>query len=129
MSIVLDGIILPTGIFVEDEFGWSPISQHFERSVTGANLFDSGVKLRGKPLVLRGDTKDGWITRQDLKTLYLKLSNDVSFNVTFEDLTVQACRFDHEVEGSPISAQPLGQYSDMQDSDIYINLTIKLIEV
>ena len=129
MSIILDGLTLPSGIKVEDEFGWSPISQHFERSVTGANLFDSGVKLHGKPLVLNSDDESGWITRADLKLLYAKLSNDSTFNVTFEDLTIQACRFDHGTEGKPISATPLIQYNELQNSDMYINLTIKLIEV
>ena len=65
------------------------------------------VKLRGKPLVLSSDDESGWITRADLKLLYAKLSNDNTFNVTFEDNTVQACRFDHGTEGKPISAKPL----------------------
>lgn len=129
MSIVLDGITLPSGVSVQDEFAWSPISQHFERSVTGANIFDSGTKLRGKPLVLTGDEESGWITRLQLKNLYSKLINDITFNVVLEDGTIQACRFDHETNGSPITAKPLLDFNDMVDESIYTNLTINLIEV
>lgn len=70
MSTLSDGtttITLDDGLAWADEFGWAPVAQSVEYSVTGALLVQTGTRLAGQPITLAADAEDkGWISRAAL---------------------------------------------------------------
>lgn len=46
-----------------DEYGWSPVQQATDYSVTGALLVQTATKLAGRPITLVGSETAAWISR------------------------------------------------------------------
>ena len=126
MSIVLDGLTLPSGLIWVDEFDWSPIQQSTARSVAGSLFVDSGTKTKGRPIRLQGEDNAGWIDRIDLVALYAKLDLDIQMVLTLEDARVFDVKFDHA--NTAIQSDPIIDYELAIDEDNY-TLAINLITV
>lgn len=126
MAMILDGLTLPEGLIWVNEFDWTPIEQNQTRSVTGANIIQSGVKTEGRSIILEGGESAAWINRQGLISLQNKLSNDAVMVLTLEDSTNVNVKFDHE--RTPLLADPIIEYQLPDNEDPY-TLTINLITV
>lgn len=123
----LDDIALPDDLIWIDELEWTPVQQSEEHSLTGALIVQTGVKQAGRPITLRGDSDSGWITRQNLLTLYAKLTGTPPFILTLNDNRTFNVRFRHQE--TPIGASPVFEFNNPGSSDQYSNLIIRLIAV
>ena len=126
MAITLDAITLPEDLIWVDEFDWSPIAQGSKRSITGALILNSGVKLKGRKITLVGE--ENWVDclRSLVKTLHTKLGDDAQMILTLHDARSFNVRFDHQ--SKPINAQPVIDYNNPDDSDNY-SLTLRFFTV
>jgi hypothetical protein len=113
---------LPDDLEWSDEFNWSPNVIKQEFLITGKLLISSGIKTGGRPITLVSPNNGGWITRENLITLYswasvnselvLTLPDNREFNVTFDN--------------NPITAKLVIFYNVLQETDYY-TITLKLI--
>lgn len=46
-----------------DEFGWSPVVQQTDYSVTGALIIGVATRLAGRPITLEGERTRAWMSR------------------------------------------------------------------
>lgn len=74
MAITLDGLELPIGLRWTDEFSWSPVERSTTYSLDGSLIIQESVKLKGRPITLSGGINYSPIPRDDLLTLYEKLT-------------------------------------------------------
>lgn len=125
--IVLDGLDLPEGLIWANEFDWSPVKQTIKRSLTGANLIGSGIKVKGQRMQLSGNNQGYdtcWIERAPLLILYAKLDDNVAMSVVLDDGRTFDVKFDSTT--IPIIAKAVNYFSNPDDSDRYV-LSINLI--
>ena len=52
-----------------DEFGWSPVVQTADYTITGALIVASALRLAGRPITLESEQTTAWITRAACNTL------------------------------------------------------------
>ena len=124
--ITLDALELPLDLIWDGEFEWTPIVQTEEYGLDGSLIIDSGKKLAGRPIVLRGDIDSALILRSNLKILYSMLSSNSEMTLTLDNNEIFQVRFDHN--NNPISSKPVLEYSNPIDFDLQ-QLTVKFISV
>lgn len=109
-----------------NEFEWSPIAQATpQRALSGYLITQYSERFGGRPIELRG-----WTSRADLKSIYAMqdfLLTDGD-NLLFEtgDGTQYYVRFAADV--AAIQAEPLVDYTDPADADLYSSVTLRLFE-
>lgn len=82
-----------------DEFGWSPVEQATEYSITGALLVDVAVKQAGQSITLDGNDTSAWITRAMCSTLQAWAAlPGIQFDLVLRGVTHQVI-FDHAQGG------------------------------
>lgn len=54
---------LPQDLEWIDEFGWNPVQQSVEFTLSGAMVVQEASKLRGRPITLQGQDDMAWISR------------------------------------------------------------------
>lgn len=132
MTITLsDGtttLALDPDLLWEDEFGWAPVAQTVEHSVTGALIVDVGQRQAGRPITLVAeDERSGWITRADMAQL------QIWAGVPGKQLTLtlhgvaRAVLFRHH-DGGPFDARPVAHYSDPAPTD-WVIATLRFITI
>lgn len=57
---LLDTVQLPRGLIWADEFDWRPVEASTEYTLGGALVYDSAVRLAGRPITLTADDDAGW---------------------------------------------------------------------
>lgn len=131
MSITLtDGtttLSLHPDLFWVDEFEWQPVEQTEQRTITGALIVESALRIGGRPITLQPeDDASAWISREALtaigawaaipgKTMTLTLRG-VARDVIFR----------HQEKG--LTAKPLIHYSDPDTNDYYL-ATVRFMEI
>lgn len=72
MSIAItDGatmVTLPPDLQWIDEFGWSQVEQETAFSITGKQIVDQALKVKGRPITLKSNG-GVWVPRSDVETL------------------------------------------------------------
>ena len=126
MAITLDAITLPEDLIWTDEFSWQQVKQKKQYTLTGALIIQSGKKLKGRPITLKGDEKSAWITRSTLVALNNKIALMAEMTLTMNDGATYNVIFN--AESNPIDAQPIIDFNNPDDADFY-SLTLKLMEV
>lgn len=120
-------IELPDDLIWIDEFGWSPVSQAIDLSLTGALIIQEGAQAAGRPMTLAGGADFGWASRSlvkqlsqlaatALRVMTLTLHDGSGYNVMFRR------------DGVPVDAKPVISYSDPADADDYV-LTLRFLQV
>lgn len=111
-----------------DEYNWQPVEQSAERTITGALVVMSSLRVGGRPITLQPeDDTSGWMTRDLIeqlrnwaaepgKTLTLTL-RETDFNVAFR----------HQ-DGAGLEARPLIHFSEMDGTDYYL-ATLRFMEI
>lgn len=110
-----------------DEWEWDPVAQEQERSLSGALIFQEGVKRYGRPITLASNG-GAWFTLATVRALealrdqsgivmLLTLPNGEEHHVTW-----------NRVDGSPLLAKPLHRIVAPGPDWLY-ELTLKLITV
>lgn len=126
MAITLEAISLPD-LVISDEFAWSGVYSEVDRALSGGVIIWE-KEIYGTPIDLVCGSDTAWIERSvllELKTL-VEVPN-ATYTLDYEGV-VKTVRFRHE-EGSVIIATPIVGRPNHEDSDLYSNVVIKLMEV
>lgn len=123
---LLDTVQLPRGLIWVDEFDWQPVEAAAEYSLTGALIYDSAVRQKGRPITLRADDDAGWMRRDVAQAVnalaatpgavyVLTLADGRLFNVSF-------------APSQPFEARPVARPELPGPHHPYV-ATIRLLEV
>lgn len=123
---LLDTVQLPRGLIWVDEFDWQPVEAAAEYSLTGALIYDSAVRQKGRPITLRADDDAGWMRRDVAQAVnalaaapgavyVLTLADGRWFNVSF-------------APSQPFEARPVARPELPGPHHPYV-ATIRLLEV
>ncbi|MEY4932353.1 MAG: hypothetical protein RLZZ403_673 [Pseudomonadota bacterium] len=131
MSITLsDGttaVTLNPDLFWADEHDWHPVEQKEERTITGALVISSALRVGGRPITLQPEDDTSGAT--SLATL-TQLRNWAAVPGQQLTLTLRGVTrtviFRHQDGG--LNATPWIHYSDVQSGDWYF-ATIRLMEI
>lgn len=126
-DIILHGMDLPPYLHWEDEFGWSPVVETGEYSITGALLLDQSVKLAGRPMTLVGTDHLGWIQYAQLVELQTLSFTPQNMELDYHG-RLFTVRFRYD-SGSPVTAEQIIPRIPPRDTDPYRKLNVKLIIV
>ena len=108
-------VSLPDDLDWPDEFGWSPVTQKTEHSITGSLIVDIGVRAAGRQITLRGDRGVAWTTREVAAQLQAWAAiGGAQMTLMLRGSTRQVL-FDHE--RSALEWNPVDVYSDPLPTD------------
>lgn len=110
-------VSLPDDLDWPDEFGWSPVTQKTEHSITGALIVDIGVRAAGRQITLRGDADSAWTTREVAGQLQAWAAIGGAVMTLMLRGTTRQVMFDHERNALEWSALQLERYSDPLPTD------------
>ncbi|MDD5277197.1 MAG: hypothetical protein PHR16_14080 [Methylovulum sp.] len=127
MAIVLDALVLPSGLIWIDEFDWTPVEQVVTQTLTGALIIESGVRQAGRPITLTGSADSGWADRALIKALATKAADPIlQMTLTLHDARTFTVMFLQSK--TPVEARLLIDYNAPDDTDAY-TLILRLIQV
>lgn len=131
MSITLTvggtSVTLPDDLYWSDEFGWSPVQQSTDRSITGALIVSTAARTGGRPITLQPiDNDSAWMQRAVLEQLRAWAA------VAGQQMTLLLRGVSRTViwrhdEAPAIAAEPVVHYSDTDPDDRY-TVTLKFLE-
>jgi len=127
MSITLDGIAIVYDFVWVDEFDFTPIQQSETRTLTGALVFESAVKLKGRPITIAEGDKPARALKAVVDDVYALLAQNKVMTLVLPDARTFQTRFKND-GGNPIESKPHTCFEVMDDNDYY-TLILKLIEV
>lgn len=127
MPLTLDGIAIVYDFVWVDEFDFTPIQQSETRTLTGALVFESAVKQKGRPITIAEGDKPARAVKATVDDLYALLAQNKVMTLVLPDTRTFQTRFKNN-DGKPIEAKPHTCFEVMGDNDYY-TLTLKLIEV
>ncbi|AXY83368.1 hypothetical protein [Acidovorax phage ACPWH] len=131
MSITLaDGsttLTLNPDLMWSDENNWNPVEQSVERTVTGATVVMSSLRVGGRPITLEPeDDSSAWMVRNAVDAL----RNWAAVPGKEMTLTLRGVPrtviFRHQDGG--FEARPVIHYNDVVPTDFYL-CTIRLMEI
>lgn len=129
MAEITDGtttVTLPDNLLWEDEFGWSPVAQATDRTLTGSQIVEETAKSGGRPITLSGLWLDR-ATVQSLRSLEAQVATEMTLTLPGGAThNVLWRRGDSEpaVRAEPIRPVAPDVHSD---SDLY-EVTLRLME-
>lgn len=121
----IDEIYLPDDIVWSDEFKTSQIAQSTTRTLSGALVIQTGVKIEGRPITLSGGNS-GWMRYSELITLrdYLEANPDKVMTLNYRG--VERSVVLDASSGPALVADPVVDYSTPEAGDWY-TITLKLL--
>lgn len=121
-------ITLPADLYWADEASWQPVVQTAERTITGALVIQTHVRIAGRPITLQPPGDNGaWITRETLDGLTaLAAIPGAAMTLTLRGVPRQVV-WRHQEE-PVIDAQPVMHYADVQEGDFY-TATLRFMEI
>jgi hypothetical protein len=133
MSITISNGIttleLDPDLYWEDEHAWSPVAQTMTRSVTGAAIFQAGLRTAGRPITLRPYASDSaWMPLSTLQQLRAWMSvPGAVFTLTIHGVPykVRARHGSGETDSAHV-ADPVVFYSDPVGGD-WMLVTLRFI--
>lgn len=119
-------LMLPDEMAWPDEFGWSPVEQSSERSVSGELVIDVTAKVGGRQITLQGGDDFGWMTRAEVATLEAwRAIPGAVLSLLFRGVT-RSVVFDHE--RTALEYQAVADYADPLPTDPCA-VTLRFLEV
>ena len=123
----LDTVTLPDDFLWVNEFGWSPVVQHTERSLTGALVVYEAQQSYGRSIVL-GDGEHSWLVRDQLEALFLLSAQpNRRMSLTLPDGRTFTVIFDRS-DGGALEAYPIAPTAQPSGQDYY-GVVIRLLTV
>jgi len=112
-----------------DEFGWQPVSQSIDYTLTGAVVIEPYQLQGGRPITLAGADDRAWVTYADVQQLQSWASEaGKTLQLTLRGST-RSVVFDAR-SGSAIAAAPVAYIDDTNlPGDWWAVTAIKLLEV
>jgi hypothetical protein len=127
MNMFLNGIELP-GLVIANDVSFSGLRTTASETLSGRKVIWEQPTNGGRTLDLMGGSDYGWMTRATLQSLgALAAVVGASYTLTLSDSSTITVRFRNEdgaIDGTPLVPRP-----NPEDSDIYNNITIRLMEV
>lgn len=118
--------VLSPDLFWSDE-NWSPVEQTAVRTVTGAIVLSSSLKVAGRPITLGPqDADSAWMYLPVLTQLRTWAATPGQQMVLSLRGVNRAVVFRHQ--DIAIEATPIAHYSDTDASDYYL-VTLRLMEI
>jgi len=109
-----------------DEFGWQPVQQSTERSISGNLIVDVATNVGGRQITLQGDAGFGWMTRSDVAQLDAwRAIPGAQMTLSFRGVT-RTVIYDHE--RTALECTPIDDYSDPSPTDHCV-VTLRLIDI
>lgn len=68
-TVVLDSVIITTGLVWSDKQTYSPVAQNFRRTLAGSPVIDYGSLSNGRPVTLISLRDQGWLTKTQVDAL------------------------------------------------------------
>jgi hypothetical protein len=132
MSITLsDGqttINLNPDLIWSDEFGWHPVEQKVERTITGALIAQSQRRVGGRPITLESETDNsGWMRRETIEQLRNWAAEPGQNLVLTLHSVPRNVVFRHQ-DAPALDARPVVHFSEMEGTDFY-RATLRLMEI
>jgi len=122
LSDGVTSVQLPSTLYWEDEFSWSPIVQALEYSFTGALIVQEGARLAGRPITLSSDPNRAWVQYALIAQIYtLASALDKQMTLTLADSRVFDVMFRH--------AEGALSHNQVMPGEDYYYLTIRLMQV
>lgn len=120
-------LVLHPDMLWSDENNWHPVEQTVERTVSGATVVMSSLRVGGRPITLEPeDDGSAWMTRGTVDVL----RNWAAVPGKEMTLTLRGVPrsviFRHQDGG--LDARPVVHYRDVESSDFYL-CTIRLMEI
>lgn len=117
---------LPQDLLWTDEFAWKKVEQSLEYSTTGALVVDEWTKQAGRPITLAGTVERGWCKRDTLKTLNTWAGQTGLTLSLMHNGVAYSVMWDHSA--GPITAEPIVEYREPEDTDFY-SLTLYFVHL
>jgi len=118
-------VALPDEMAWPDEFGWSPVEQSTERSISGELVIDAAAKVGGRQITLQGGDDFGWMTRAEVATLEAwRAIPAAEMTLVFRG-TTRTVVFDHE--RTALEYQAVADFADPEPTD-HCAVTLRFIE-
>lgn len=112
-----------------DEFGFSPVTQNIDRTISGAQVIQEGVLIKGRPITLSGGV-GVWMPKSVMNQLYdMAMQPNVTATLTMADARVFKVTFSRNGTESPINGEPVHRQTIESDDTMYENITLKLMEI
>jgi hypothetical protein len=119
-------VALPDDLYWFDE-NWSPVEQTSQRTITGASIVSSALRVAGKPITLQPEADDSaWLsaaTLAQLRTWAATPGQQMTLTLRAVAHTVIWRHQDTAVEASPVL-----HYSDVDAGDFY-RATLRFMEI
>ena len=96
MALTLDGIAINYDFVWVDEFDFTPVQQSETRTLTGALVFETGVKLKGRPITLGEGDKAARALKSTVDALYALLVQNKVMTLVLPDARTFQTRFKHD---------------------------------
>lgn len=128
MAIKLDYVDLPDLLFDDGGFGRVPVAAVAEQSVVNTPIIFESEKAGGFLLNLVGTETSGWIEKAVMDALMALASVAGATYILEYEGTFFTVRFRHE-DSPVLFAVPIIERPDIESSDWYNNVFIKLMEV
>lgn len=112
-----------------DEFGWQPLVQTAQYSLTGALVVEEAPMLAGRPITLAGADDRAWVAYADLQQLQTwALTPSLALTLTLRGSARQV-RFDLR-NGSPIAARQVMWVDNPPAADAWFAINaLKFFEI
>ncbi len=109
--IKLGDLILPDDLVWIDEVSYSPVQGQVKWTIAGKQIFWGQRLLTGRPLTLEAQSDAGWLTKEQVESLY-RLASDpqATFELTYHDKKYLV-RFRHETP-PVIEMRPIAPFRD-----------------
>ncbi|WP_219851859.1 hypothetical protein [Methylibium rhizosphaerae] len=121
-------LVLHPDLYWSDEISWAPVEQSAQRTITGALIVSTALRVAGRPITLQPpDDQSAWMTRAVLDQLRAWAA--VPGRQMTLNLRGQAYEtvFRHH-DGAAVEAEPVVFFSDVQANDLY-RVTLRLLEI
>ena len=128
MSYMLNSIELPLGLYWDDKYSWSPVSQSVDISLTGALIVQEATQLAGRPITLLGGDDRCWANRSLIDSLYSLLESEgeeMTLNLGLDGIhTVIWNR-----KSNPLEVRPIIPSDDLVDTTLYIVSKLQFLKI
>ena len=123
----IDGVHLPDNLIWVDEFSTTQVAASHTRSLTGALIVQTSLKLAGRSIVLDGQA-GGWVTHTQLTALrlLLEVNPDKTFILDYRGITQDVIQ--NASTGPALTSTAIVDYETPTAEDYYwINLKLLTI--
>lgn len=118
---------LPDDLIWSDQHTWSPVEQRVERSISGALLIDSGLRIVGRPLTLEGSESAAWMPLATVSQLRAWAAvPDKTLNLNLRGSLFAVALRHHDAPA--IDVKPVIDYAAPDAQDWFWG-TLKLMEI